>query len=603
MKKLKTSLAFLFIIGFSSLAFGTDRILEEIPLDFLDNQRMAQLEGVERTLSPEQIKEILPWAENSQIYLEELLDEVQGLSKSEKESQLLFGIKSTILSSKPKNTELLMRYVLSRGVMLHEMLLKETNKKVAGSQNTRIRILEQSAYKALHYYESDLHLLQGKGGISETISFAYFGKEYAQFILEIAKSVFDASAEYGMIKLSLEFLQWDLYRDLERKVYAPQIRKIYTTLNSLSADGGFSDQKRIKKVRQMKKLFQKLGIVPGVEMDLSLDLESDRGLKLDFNQESGASQTQVTQSSRVVDEVQEISSPRVSLNEDQLKTDSNRPISQGTIVYTHHYNSYIGQVKRIFKIHGGNEKKVEIRPLLMNGANYEGNTNLYLPLNSSLYALVNCGKHICKDDLVYKEIDGFHYVGRVQRVFKSYGEDDWMSEVVWEQRNGVAYNADKRFTYFRVDESLLTQTWPKCQDRICIGTIVYTHHYNSYIGQVKQIFKIHGGNEKKVEIRPLLMNGANYEGSTNLYLPLNPLLYTLTDCGGHICKDDLVYYREIDGTHYIGRVQRVFKSHGEDDGMSEVVWEQRNGYPYNEDKGFTYFRVDHLSFLERKDKR
>ena len=245
--KIRKVLIFLFTINFSFLSFGTDKVLEEIPLDFLDNQRMAQLEGVERILSPDQIKEILPWAENSQIYLEELLDEVQGLSKSEKESQLLFGIKSTILSSKPKNTELLMRYVLSRGIRLHEMLLKETNKKVAGSQDTRIRILEQSAYKALHYYESDLHLLQGKGGISETISFAYFGKEYAQFILEIAKSVFDASAEYGMIKLSLEFLQWDLYRDLERKVYAPQIRKIYTTLNSLSADGGFSDQKLIKK--------------------------------------------------------------------------------------------------------------------------------------------------------------------------------------------------------------------------------------------------------------------------------------------------------------------------------------------------------------------
>ena len=57
----------------------------EFSLD-LSQQEIARLEGTERHLSLEQLNELRPWAENSQILLKDLLNTIKSLSKAEKES-------------------------------------------------------------------------------------------------------------------------------------------------------------------------------------------------------------------------------------------------------------------------------------------------------------------------------------------------------------------------------------------------------------------------------------------------------------------------------------------------------------------------------------
>ena len=168
-----------------------------------------------------------------------------------------------------------MRYVLNRGVIVYKMLRVETNGSIVGSRNARIRILEQSVHKALHYYQSDLRFLQGGSESVEPIPFAQFGVEYFQFLLELSKSVFDASAQYEMTKMSLEFLQWDLYRDLDQKVYAPQILKINNKLkeidNALKSSPITNlsrDQQLIDQIRNMKKLIENLELEEVFESSL-----------------------------------------------------------------------------------------------------------------------------------------------------------------------------------------------------------------------------------------------------------------------------------------------------------------------------------------------
>ena len=247
----------------------------EFSLD-LSQQEIAQLEGTERHLSLEQLNELRPWAENSQILLKDLLNTIKSLSKAEKESELLGVVKDVVLASAPKNTELLMRYVLNRGVIVYKMLRVETNGSIVGSRNARIRILEQSVHKALHYYQSDLRFLQGGSESVEPIPFAQFGVEYFQFLLELSKSVFDASAQYEMTKMSLEFLQWDLYRDLDQKVYAPQILKINNKLkeidNALKSSPVTNlsrDQQLIDQIKNMKKLIENLELekIQGIDAE------------------------------------------------------------------------------------------------------------------------------------------------------------------------------------------------------------------------------------------------------------------------------------------------------------------------------------------------
>ncbi len=126
-------------------------------------------------------------------------------------------------------------------------------------------MLLKSIRFALKYYDVDLAFLTKK----TALPFTSFGKEYFFFLHEMNKSIFDASAQYMVQRLSLEFLQWDLYRDVNNTSNAPQIIKINNALK-MYPKKITSDRSALSYIQQMKKLIQQLNLnniqVPKIEV-------------------------------------------------------------------------------------------------------------------------------------------------------------------------------------------------------------------------------------------------------------------------------------------------------------------------------------------------
>lgn len=211
------------------------------------------LEGTQKELSSQQIAELIPWAKNSKSFLIDLLDATSTLSSDDKIESMRNGIKNAVLESSPKNSELLMRYALNRGLVISDILNKEIDKDQVGASDVQIRILRSSINMALKYYDNDMATLTK----NSTVPFATFGLDYFDFLTELNKSVFDASAQYSIQKSALEFLQWDLYRDLNNTNYASQIIKINNGLKLLSTKK-LTDAQSISYIRQMKKTAEQL---------------------------------------------------------------------------------------------------------------------------------------------------------------------------------------------------------------------------------------------------------------------------------------------------------------------------------------------------------
>jgi hypothetical protein len=229
---------------------------EEVIIPKIGSPSILQ-EGTQRQLSAEQIAELLPWAKNSKILLVDLLDSVESLPTNLKLEQLTEGIKQGVVESAPKQSELIMRYSLNRALVINDILNKETDPTAVGSMDARLRVLMASIKFALKYYDADVAALSSKAALP----FATFGIEYFSFLSELNKSIFDASAQYNIQKTALEFLQWDLYRDLNNAKYAPQIVKINTSLKKYPASN-ISDSAAISYIRQMKKTAQQLQLLP-----------------------------------------------------------------------------------------------------------------------------------------------------------------------------------------------------------------------------------------------------------------------------------------------------------------------------------------------------
>lgn len=198
----------------------------------------------------------MPWAKDSKFFLVDLLDNIGPLATDDKIEKLVEGIKQVVQESAPKNSELLMRYVLNRALILNDLIDKEADSEAVGTKDVLIRTLISSIKMAITYYEIDMDNLKTPAKQS---SFITFGMEYFTFLTELNKSIFDASAQYLIQRTALEWFQWDLYRDLNNKMYAPQIVKINNSLKTFSTKK-MSDAQAIAAIRQMKKIAEQLDV-------------------------------------------------------------------------------------------------------------------------------------------------------------------------------------------------------------------------------------------------------------------------------------------------------------------------------------------------------
>ncbi|MDD4975726.1 MAG: hypothetical protein PHY93_15320 [Bacteriovorax sp.] len=238
----------------ATLIFPLITKAEDIALPVITKPVILE-EGTQRDLSAAQIAELLPWAKDSKNFLNDMLDTIQGLSMADKIDRLVEGIHSIVSESAPKNSELLMRYALNRGLAINDIIARETSVDAVGIADAKVRVLILSVKMAIKYYDTDMATLTNK----TAAPFVVFGLDYFNFLNEINKSIFDASAEYAIQRASLEWLQWDLYRDLNNAQYAPQIVKINNNLK-LFPTKKLTDAQSIAYIRQMKKISQQLDL-------------------------------------------------------------------------------------------------------------------------------------------------------------------------------------------------------------------------------------------------------------------------------------------------------------------------------------------------------
>ncbi|MDD4972745.1 MAG: hypothetical protein PHY93_00260 [Bacteriovorax sp.] len=251
-----TALMLLSVLTFSSVLKADDIILPVI-------SKPATLdEGTQRELSSAQITELLPWAKNSKNFLVDLLDNVQDLGAIDKIDRLTDGIKMVVADSTPKNSELLMRYALNRALVVTNILNSEMDANAVGTTDAKTRVLILSIKMALKYYDADMSTISKK----TASPFAAFGADYFTFLTELNKSIFDASAEYNIQRTSLEWLQWDLYRDLTSAQFASQILKINNALKTFPTKK-ISDAQAISYIRQMKRVSDQLNILEKREVN------------------------------------------------------------------------------------------------------------------------------------------------------------------------------------------------------------------------------------------------------------------------------------------------------------------------------------------------
>jgi hypothetical protein len=241
LKNIATTFALIATIGFSSVLKA-----DEIPLPVI-SRPFALQEGTQTALTPSQIAELLPWAKDSKVFLMDLLENTQGLSTFDQIERLTDGLKQVVIESAPKNAELLMRYSLNRALVLNEILNKEMDTDSVGSADAKLRVLRASIKLSIRYYEIDMNTLTKK----TAAPFVTFGIDYFDFLSELNKSVFDASAQYSIQRTALEWFQWDLYRDVNNASFAPQIVKINNSLKTFP-NKTLKDGQSISYLRQMK---------------------------------------------------------------------------------------------------------------------------------------------------------------------------------------------------------------------------------------------------------------------------------------------------------------------------------------------------------------
>lgn len=262
LKSIAMAFALVSTMGLASLVCA-----EDIALPIISRPAILD-EGTQKDLTADQIAELLPWANNSKKKLEELKENIQNLSAVEKVDALVEGIKTIVNESSVKNAELLMKYSLNRSLVINKILTKELNPQDIGTSDVKLRALKLSIEMALVYYSIDVENLNSK----TKTQFAKFGIQYFDFLNEVNKSIFNASAQYKIQRTALEWLQWDLYRDLNNTKYAPQIVKINSNLKDLP-NKKLSDVESIALIRKIKK-FNAL-----IDLTMSSNLEASKGVE------------------------------------------------------------------------------------------------------------------------------------------------------------------------------------------------------------------------------------------------------------------------------------------------------------------------------------
>lgn len=207
-------------------------------------------------ISDEEMEIFKLYAKDIKTELKEALT-VAGQVKNRSSLDQLKKVIKDIVISYQERSNIFVRYSLNRSIALCEILEQEDNSKETLSIGLQARILTQSLKNASFYADFDFKRYEE----FELQTYAYFGADYFSLLNELSKSITDASAQYKIMIASLEFLQWDLYRELEHSKNAPVITRIHHFL-SKEPKKISSDFEYISQIRIVKKFISLLPIKP-----------------------------------------------------------------------------------------------------------------------------------------------------------------------------------------------------------------------------------------------------------------------------------------------------------------------------------------------------
>jgi hypothetical protein len=212
-------------------------------------------EGTETTISPERMAALQAYLTKSNATLKGLLDDISGQPYRKAKEILVAGIRSTVISSDPKASETLLRWVLNRGLKTVEQIDKIADNTKAGVVDQEVRILKHSIEMALEYYENDIAYVNSlNSGHSVQLPYAKFGIEYVQFIMPINESLLNSQASYMIAIRALSYFAVDMSKDQSFEAYGPVIGRLESFLKThpLTAP---SSREAVREMREIRKKY------------------------------------------------------------------------------------------------------------------------------------------------------------------------------------------------------------------------------------------------------------------------------------------------------------------------------------------------------------
>lgn len=209
----------------------------------------AQLEQ-RMKLTDEFVDSLRPFANSLPRRLENLLYAASDFSHLEAETIIYNGIVNILDTQTNRFHESLAIEVLERATLIHQVLVEETDLESSSASQVRVRLLTRAIDLVLQkYLGSDIDYLNS----FNDIDYFKFGIEYFEYLNELNKSIFDATAQYRIEKLCLEFLRYDFARDLHYQSYATQIVEISDSLVAYPKDID-QDQRAVQSIRALRGL-------------------------------------------------------------------------------------------------------------------------------------------------------------------------------------------------------------------------------------------------------------------------------------------------------------------------------------------------------------
>ena len=175
-------------------------------------------EGTITRLSPEDIAQYIPFAQNAQSVLSKALLDIENMRVEDQVKHLTAVIKAVVRNSGQKNYQTFMRFALNRTLLLVQELVTQADWRNPGTAENVLDLQVKGIQLALRFYESDLAYQRRANDGQDTVNLDYasFATAFGVSMLTSIQNVYDASAQYRLLYKTLEMINWDFSRDRYR---------------------------------------------------------------------------------------------------------------------------------------------------------------------------------------------------------------------------------------------------------------------------------------------------------------------------------------------------------------------------------------------------